>query len=73
MRIGLIIAGLVLAGLGVGVLLGKFEYTEKKDVLKVGNVFDAQINEQKTVPQWVGFAGLVVGGVLVLGGALRKR
>lgn len=72
MRIGLIIAGLVLAGLGVGVLLGKVQYTQKEDVLKVGNVFSAQVNEQKTVPQWAGILGLVVGGVLVLGGALRK-
>jgi hypothetical protein len=73
MRIGLIVAGLVLASLGVGVLLGKFQYTEKKDVLKVGDVFTAQVNEEKTVPQWAGIAGLVVGGLLVLGGALRKR
>lgn len=73
MRIGMIIAGLVLAGLGAGVLLGKFQYTEKKEVLKVGDVFSAQVNEQKSVPQWAGIAGLVVGGVLLLGGALRKR
>lgn len=72
MRIGLIIAGLILAGLGVGVLLGKFHYTENKEVLKVGDVFSAHVNEDKPVPQWAGIAGLVLGGVLVLGGALRK-
>ena len=73
MRIGLILAGLIVAGLGVGALLGKFQYTQNKEVLKVGDVFSAQVQEQKTVPQWAGIAGLVGGGLLVLGGALRKR
>lgn len=72
MRIGLIVAGLLIAGLGVGVLLGKFQYTQNKEVLKVGDVFSAHVEEEKTVPQWAGFAGLAVGGLLVLGGALRK-
>lgn len=73
MRIGLILAGLILAGLGVGALMGKFQYTENKEVLKVGDVFSAHVQEKQPVPQWAGIAGLVVGGLLVLGGALRKR
>jgi hypothetical protein len=72
MRIGLIIAGLILAGLGVGVLMGKFQYTENKEVLKVGDVFSAHVNEEKSVPSWAGYASLIVGGFLVLGGALKK-
>ncbi len=73
MRIGLIVAGLILAGLSVGVLMGKFQYTENKEVLKVGDVFSAHVAEQQSVPQWAGYAGLIVGGLLVLGGALRKN
>jgi hypothetical protein len=73
MRIGLIVAGLIFAGLGVGVLLGKFQYTQKEDVLKVGDVFAAQVSVQKTVPEWAGIAAIVVGGALALGGILRGR
>lgn len=71
MRIGLIIAGLLIAALGVGVLMGKLQYTQNKEVLKIGDL-SAKVQEQQTAPQWLGFAGLVLGGVLVLGGALRK-
>jgi hypothetical protein len=73
MRIGMIVAGLVLAGLGVGVLLGKFHYTTKEDVLKVGDVFSAQVSVQKAVPEWAGIAGILLGGALALGGVLRMR
>ena len=73
MRIGLIVAGLLLAGLGVGVVLGKFHYTQQEEVLKVGDVFSAHVNEQKTVPQWAGLAGIVLGGALLVGGILRGR
>ncbi len=72
MRIGLILAGLILAGLGVAVLMGKFQYTHQQEVVKIGNVFSANVAEKDPVPQWVGIAGLVAGGLLVLGGALKK-
>ncbi len=72
MRIGLIIAGLLIAALGVGVLMGKLQYTQNKEVLKIGDL-SAKVQEQQPAPQWLGIAGLVLGGVLVLGGALRKN
>jgi len=72
MRIGLIIAGLLIAALGVGVLMGKLQYTQNREVLKIGDL-SAKVQEQQTAPQWLGIAGLVLGGVLVLGGALRKN
>jgi hypothetical protein len=68
----MILAGLILAGLGLGVLMGKFQYTQNKEVVKIGDVFSAHVQEDKTVPQWAGIVGLVVGGLLLLGGALRK-
>ena len=71
MRIGLIIAGVLLIALSVGSLMGKLQYTENKEVLKIGG-FSAKVQEQQSVPQWLGIAGLIIGGVLVLGGALRK-
>ena len=71
MRIGLIIAGLLIAGLGAASLMGKLQYTQNKEVLRIGDL-SAKVQEQQSAPQWVGIAGLVLGGVLVLGGALRK-
>ena len=71
MRIGLIIAGLLIAAVSVGVLMGKFQYTQDKEVLKIGDL-SAKVQQQQSAPQWLGIAGLVLGGVLVLGGALKK-
>jgi len=71
MRIGLIIAGLLIAALGVSVLMGKLQYPQEKDVVKIGT-FSASMQQEQTVPQWAGIVGLVIGGVLVLGGVLRK-
>jgi hypothetical protein len=71
MRTGLIIAGLLIAALGAAVLMGKLQYTQDKEVLRIGDM-SAKVQQQQSAPQWLGFAGLVIGGVLVLGGALRK-
>ena len=72
MRIGLIIAGVLIAAISVAALMGKFQYTQDKEVLKIGDL-SAKVQEQQSAPQWLGIAGLVLGGVLVLGGALRKN
>jgi H+/Cl- antiporter ClcA len=71
MRIGLIVAGLLIAALGVGVLMGKLQYTQDKEVLKVGD-FSAKVQQEQSAPQWLGIAGLVLGGALVLAGVVRK-
>ena len=71
MRIGLIIAGVLIAAVSVAALMGKFQYTQDKEVLKIGDL-SAKVQEQQSAPQWLGIAGLVLGGVLVLGGALKK-
>jgi hypothetical protein len=72
MRIGLIIAGLLIAALGAASLMGLLQYTQDKEVFKVGN-FSAKVQQEQTAPQWAGIAGLVIGGVLVLGGVLKKN
>lgn len=71
MRYGFIIIGLVVAALGVAALMGKFEYPKTDTVLKVGDIH-ADVTHDKSVPQWVGILGLIVGGGLVLVGATRK-
>jgi uncharacterized membrane protein YidH (DUF202 family) len=72
MRIGLIVAGLIIAGLGIAATMGKFQYTQNKEVLRLGD-FSAKVQQEQTVPQWLGIGAIVVGGALLLAGLLRKR
>ena len=72
MRIGLIVIGIIIAALGIASVSGKLSYTQNEEVAKIGN-FSATVEQQKSAPQWLGIAGIVIGGVLVLGGALKKN
>ncbi len=71
MRAGLIIAGIVLLGLGLWVALGKLQYNDTSTKAQFGPV-KVEASEQKPVPAPLGYAGIVVGGVLILAGALKK-
>ena len=71
MRTGLILAGLMLIAVGIAAFLGKLNFTQDKEVLKVGD-FSATVQQQKTVPQWLGGIGVLVGVGLVVVGAVRK-
>lgn len=71
MRILLIVAGIVIAALGAATLMGKLNYEKKDEVAKIGGV-SISASHDKSAPQWAGIAGLVIGGALVLGGALKK-
>ncbi len=72
MRIGLIIAGLVLIVGGAAAWMGKFEYTKDKEVAKIGGL-SATVSTDRTVPQWVGGIAALVGIGLVAAGAMRKN
>jgi len=67
----LIIAGIVILGLGAFVLLRGASFTSRHDVLKVGDV-KITADEQQSVPPWVGGAAMLVGVALIVAGA-RKR
>lgn len=67
----LIIAGIVLLGLGAFVLLRGGSFTSRRDVLKVGDV-KITADEQQSIPPWVGGVAVVAGVVLIAAGA-RKR
>jgi hypothetical protein len=71
MRIGLIIAGVIIAALGIVALSGGLHFKEDKEVLRIGDL-SAKTEETHGVPQWAGIAALVIGAVLIGGGAMQK-
>ena len=72
MRAGLIVIGIVLLAAGIWVTAGNGSYKQTDTVAKLGS---AQISatHDKAIPQWVGIAGIVIGGVLAIGGFVSKR
>jgi hypothetical protein len=71
MRTGLIIAGIIIAALGIAGWMGKLNFNHDREVLKVGDL-SAKVEEEKTVPQWIGGIAVLVGAGLVLVGAMRR-
>lgn len=71
MRVGLIVAGILVAAIGIAAFLGKLNFNHDKEVLKIGDV-SAKVEEQKTVPQWLGGIAVLVGAGLVVAGAMRR-
>jgi hypothetical protein len=71
MRIGLIVAGILIAALGIAGFLGKLNFNHDKEVLKVGDL-SATVQQEKTVPQWLGGIAVLVGAGLVVAGAVKK-
>ena len=71
MRVGLIVAGILVAAIGIAAFLGKLNFNHDKEVLKIGDV-SAKVEEQKTVPQWLGGIAVLVGAGLVVAGAARR-
>jgi hypothetical protein len=51
--------------------MGKLNFNHDKEVLKVGDL-SAKVQEEKTVPQWLGGVAVLVGAGLVVVGAMRK-
>ncbi len=71
MRTGFIIAGIIIAALGIAGWMGKLNFSHDKEVLKVGDL-SAKVQEEKTVPQWLGGIAVLVGAGLVVVGAMRR-
>jgi hypothetical protein len=71
MRVGLIVAGILIAAFGIAAFLGKLNFNHDREVLKIGDV-SAKVEEQKTVPQWLGGIAVLVGAGLVVAGAMRR-
>jgi len=71
MRTGYIIAGIIIAALGIAGWMGKLNFNHDKEVLKIGDL-SAKVQEEKTVPQWLGGIAVMVGAGIVVVGAMRK-
>ena len=72
MRAGLLIAGIILLIAGIWVTVGNGSYKETETVAQLGPAKIEAIHT-KSVPQWIGIAGTVLGGLLVVGGIASKR
>lgn len=71
MRIGLILAGIILAAVGIAAFTGQLNFTQDKEVAKIGGL-SASVKQEKSVPQWLGGVGVLVGLGLIGAGAMRK-
>lgn len=67
----LVIAGIVIAGLGAYVLVKGLTYRSQSNVLKVGDL-QVTAEENRLVPPWVGGVA-VVGGLVLIGAGVRGR
>src|SRR5665647_911180 len=60
MRIGLILAGIILAAVGFAAFTGNLNFNQDKEVVNIGGL-SASVKQEKTVPQWLGGLGVLVG------------
>ncbi|HMA43847.1 MAG TPA: hypothetical protein VKO86_07515 [Gemmatimonadales bacterium] len=67
----LVIAGIVIAGLGAFALVKGLTYRSQSNVLKVGDL-QVTAEEHRLVPPWVGGVALV-GGLVLIGAGVRGR
>ena len=72
MRMGLIIAGVILLIAGIWVTMGNASYKDTDTVAQLGPA-KIEATHDRAVPQWVGIAGIVVGGLLLVGGIANKK
>ena len=72
MRAGLIIAGIILLVAGIWVTVGNGSYKQTDTIAQLGSA-KIEATHTKAVPQWIGIAGIVIGGLLVVGGIANKK
>ena len=65
------IAGILLAGLGVFIVLRGLSYGSGHTTMRVGD-FQATVVEQRRIPTWVGGVA-IVGGLLLVGASVARR
>jgi len=65
------VVGILLATLGAIIVLRGLNYGSQHSGIQVGD-FRASVETQRAIPTWVGGVA-IVGGVLLVGTALRRR
>jgi hypothetical protein len=65
------ISGLVLLALGLWVIIRPPSYSSEQSVIKFGDI-EAKMQQERTVPGWVGGLALGAGLVLVVVGLKRR-
>ena len=68
---GLVLAGILVAGLGIYILMRGLSVTTSDTLVEVGGL-KASVEEKRAVPSWVGVAA-IVGGLVLVGAGARKR
>jgi len=66
-----VIAGIVILGLGVFIVLRGMNYGYQRSVIRVGE-FQTSVEEQRAIPTWLGGVA-IVGGLLLVGAGALKR
>jgi hypothetical protein len=56
---------------GIWIVSGHASYQDTDTLLQIGSA-KITATHDKGVPQWIGIAGIVVGGLLAVGGFLKK-
>lgn len=72
MRTGLIVVGILFLVAGIWATLGNGSYKQTDTVAQLGPA-KIEATHDKSVPQWAGIAGIVVGGLLVVGGFVSRN
>ncbi|WP_250624770.1 hypothetical protein [Pinirhizobacter soli] len=72
MRAGLIVIGIILLAAGIWVVAGNASYRDTDTVAQIGPA-KLTATHDRAIPQWIGIAGIVIGGLLTVGGIARKR
>lgn len=72
MRAGLFIAGIILLVAGIWVIAGNGSYKQTETLAQLGSA-KIEATHTKAVPPWIGIAGIVVGGLLIVGGIASKK
>lgn len=68
---GLVLAGILVAALGIYIVMRGLSVTTSDTVLEVGGL-KASVEEKRAVPSWVGVAA-IVGGLVLVGAGARKK
>jgi hypothetical protein len=71
MRAALIVIGILLLAAGIWIVLGHGSYQQTDTLLQVGSA-KVTATRDKALPSWLGVAGIVVGGLLALGGLIKR-